>query len=852
MKCPRCHIDNSGTSRFCASCGASLLDSAIDSASARTRTFVSEEEFAPGTIFAGRYQLIEEIGRGGMGKVLKALDTKVQAKVALKVVRSDIRERPKMIERFRNELKLARQITHKNVCRMYDLGEEEGTVFISMEYVPGESLDKIIRMTGPLPPETVINYCRQIGEGLAEAHKLGVVHRDLKPHNIMIDEGGTVKIMDFGIARSIETKGLTKDGALIGTPEYMSPEQAQGKSADNRSDMYALGIVMYEMLTGKVPFSGDTPFAIALKQKDEAPVPPIALDDRILEPLNSIVMKCLEKDPAKRYQSAEEFLADLEADRKSYSPHSRETPAPSRSILAPGKKRRIFVLSSVFIGLLIVAGFIALKIVPGRKPGNGTKAQLLKRLAVLPLQDASPDKSQGDLCEGISRDLRIYFIDRKAYPVVSSSSSDQFKDTTEKMENVGRLLNTRYILSGEMNAQKDRFNVSMVLSDAESGNDIWSYRYDDTLIPFQELPARIVAEVLGSLPQLSSGEPPQPAPARATNNPETYKHFIYARECQIRYREEGKEPDFVASEKLYKAALAQDPGYAEALCGLGDLYEARFVNTKDPKYQALMIQQFNEAYRLYPNIADSQLGMGWSSFYQEDIDQASRFFKKAYDINPQNAEVALKVGAFLRSIGLYDRAIGYLSQAAELDPRSTIPLFQMASCYWYIANYEKSFDVLGEIKIIAPQNIRVHLYRARAYLSGKGFIKAREELILVRKSYDLLSSRDQGAFDRCWIWLLAGLGEKEKALELMKTVARPFGYEIANVLTLLGRPKEAIAKIREGIDVGFRESGDYMYNFLYLSQNPYFARLKPDPEFLTILATARARYEMMLKTYDGL
>jgi len=851
MKCPHCLTDNPGASRFCASCGVSLLDSALDSDPARTQTYVSEEEFAPGTLFAGRYRLIEEIGRGGMGKVLKALDTKVRAKVALKVVRSDIRERPKMIERFRNELKLARQITHKNVCRMYDLGEEEGTVFISMEYVSGESLDKIIHMTGPLPPETVFNYCRQAAEGLAEAHKLGVVHRDLKPHNIMIDEAGTVKIMDFGIALSIETKGLTKDGALIGTPEYMSPEQAQGKNVDNRSDMYSLGIVMYEMLTGKVPFTGDTPFAIALRQKDEAPVPPMALDDRILESLNNIILKCLEKDPAKRYQSAEEFLADLEADRESYARHSRETPAPSRSAAVPDRRRRMFVLSVVFIGLLIVAGVIAVKFIPGRKTEDGTKAQWSRRLAVLPLHDASRDKSQGDLCEGISRELRISFINRKAIDVVSAFSSNQFKDTNKKAEDIGLMLKTRYILSGEMNAGKDGYSASMVLSDADSGNDVWTNRYDDTRIAFQDLPVRIVADVLRFLLQLPFREPSQPVQTNAIKNPETYKNYLYGRECQLRYRDEGKEADFVDSEKLYKAALAQDPGYTEALCGLGDLYEARFVNTKDPKYQALMIQRYNEAYRQKPDSADSQLGMGWSSFYQEDIDQASRFFKKAYDLNPQNREVALKVGAFLRTIGLYDKALVYLSQAAELDPVAPTPLLQIAICHWYLADFRKASSVLDQINIIAPQNARFHLYRTRVFLSSKEFVKAREELDNIKENHKL-PPRDQAMFDRCWIWLLAGLGEKEKALDLMKTVSRPFDYEIANALILLGRPDEAVSRIREGIAVGFREALDYRYTYLYLSQNPYFAGLQGNPDFQRIRAEARARYEAMIKTYDGL
>jgi serine/threonine protein kinase/predicted transcriptional regulator YheO len=269
------------------------------------------EELTTGSIFAGRYQIIEELGKGGMGKVYKALDIKINEKIALKLIKPEIASNTKTIKRFGNELKTARKIGHRNVGRMYHLGEEHGTHFITMEFVPGEDLRSMIRMSGQLGIGTVISITKQICEGLSEAHRLGVVHRDLKSSNIMIDKQGQARIMDFGIARSLQEKGITGPGLMIGTPEYMSPEQAEGKEADQRSDIYAIGIILYEMITGRVPFEGGTPLSIALKHKTESPEDPRNLNIGIPENLQRIVLRCLEKSKENRFQNTEELLEKL-------------------------------------------------------------------------------------------------------------------------------------------------------------------------------------------------------------------------------------------------------------------------------------------------------------------------------------------------------------------------------------------------------------------------------------------------------------------------------------------------------------------------------------------------------------
>ncbi|HDZ26555.1 MAG TPA: serine/threonine protein kinase, partial [Candidatus Aminicenantes bacterium] len=254
------------------------------------------KELNRGSTLASRYEIIEELGKGGMGNVYRVLDKKINEEIALKLIKPAIATDENIIERFRNELKFARKITHKNVCRMYDLNEEEEILYITMEYVLGDDLKNIIRMMGQLNPRKAISIAKQICEGLAEAHRLEVIHRDLKPRNIMIDKEGNARIMDFGIASCLKTKGITATGDMIGTPEYISPEQAEGKEADPRSDIYSLGIIIFEMVTGRVPFKGDTSLSIALMHKTETPPDPREFNTQIPIDLSRLILKCMEKD----------------------------------------------------------------------------------------------------------------------------------------------------------------------------------------------------------------------------------------------------------------------------------------------------------------------------------------------------------------------------------------------------------------------------------------------------------------------------------------------------------------------------------------------------------------------------
>jgi len=309
VKCPKCQSENTDTARFCSNCATPLPESGKVSYTKTLVTFV--QELTRGILFAERYEIIEALGKGGMGEVYRAEDKKTGEELALKLIKPEISADAKTIERFSNELKLAHKISHRNVCRMFHLSEEKGTSYITMEYVPGEDLKSFLKRSRRLDIGTAISISKQVCEGMAEAHGLGVVHRDLKPSNIMIDKDGNARIMDFGIARSLKTKGITGAGVMIGTPEYMSPEQVEAKEVDQRSDIYSLGVILYEMVTGRIPFQGETSLSIAMKQKSEMPKDPKEFNAQIPEDLSQAIMRCLEKDKENRYQSAEELLSEL-------------------------------------------------------------------------------------------------------------------------------------------------------------------------------------------------------------------------------------------------------------------------------------------------------------------------------------------------------------------------------------------------------------------------------------------------------------------------------------------------------------------------------------------------------------
>jgi len=430
MKCLRCDFDNTAESTYCGKCGSKLAPSpaAIDSTVLYTLPHMDLEV---GTLFAERYQVIEELGSGGMGKVYKVIDKEVKEKIAIKVLKPEISFDERIIERFRNELKLARKISHPNVCRMYDLLKEKGLYFITMEYVSGEDLKSTIARVGQLSVGKALAIAEQICKGLAEAHKLGVVHRDLKPQNVIIDRQGDARIMDFGIAQTHTTKGLTEPGVMIGTPEYMSPEQAVGEVIDQRSDIYSLGVLLFELLTGTLPFKGDTAVGVALKQKTELPPNPKSLNPHIPNEVSQLILRCLEKDKSKRYPNATSLLEEISRIQRGFP--TTEKLVPQKPQTTSGKKgeKRVFPfvnpLVLVVVLLAAVAGYFLLARVLRVGPGQPARKVREKIVVTQILEQAR----SFDLSSGMN-EMKDVFYGTGEIKDVSDSKFDSADVTSGK------------------------------------------------------------------------------------------------------------------------------------------------------------------------------------------------------------------------------------------------------------------------------------------------------------------------------------------------------------------------------------------------------------------------------------
>lgn len=428
-QCPHCNTVNPSDSKYCKEC-ATPLPPPEETLAYETKTIgLPKENLTRGGFFSDRYEIIEELGSGGMGKVLKVFDSKVKEVVALKLLKPEIAAHEEIIERFSKELKFARKIVHKNVGRMYDINEENGIHYILMEYVPGEDLKSFIIRSRQLAIATAISIAMQILEGLKEAHRLGVVHRDLKPQNIMIDKEGNARIMDFGIARSLEDQGASEAGMIIGTPEYMSPEQAEGKEADQRSDIYSLGLILYEMVTGKVPFQGETALDIIKKHKTQEPPNPTELNPQVPLDLARMILKCLEKDREKRYQTAEEVLAEL-------------------NDLVTSKTKKA-----------------------GEKKWKNS-------IAVLPFSDLSPQRDQEYFCDGLAEELINSLSRINELRVAARTSAFSFKGKDLDIREIGKKLNVQAILEGSVRKAGQRLRITVQLVNMADGYHLWSEKYD--------------------------------------------------------------------------------------------------------------------------------------------------------------------------------------------------------------------------------------------------------------------------------------------------------------------------------------------------------------------------------------
>ncbi len=689
MNCPKCHSENPSGTKFCGNCAAPLSSEKEFGLSETLQMPI--KELAAGATFARRYQIIEDLGKGGMGRVYKVFDTEVQEKMALKLLRPDIVADERTIERFRNELKLARGISHRNICRMYDLGREEGTYYITMEYVSGEDLKSLIHRIGALPVGKAVSIGKQISEGLSEAHRLGVVHRDLKPQNIMIDREGNARIMDFGIARSLTARGITGAGAMIGTPEYMSPEQVDGKEADQRADIYALGIILFEMLTGHLPFEGETPLSIAVKQKSERPPDPISLNAQIPEELSRLILKCLEKPKENRYQSADELLKELAKFEKGLPTTSQLLPIrktlTSKQITVQFSLKKAFWPVFALIAVAII-GFAAWKMIPH-------KAGPKRAIAVIGFTNRTGDQSLDYLQEAIPN-LLITSLEQSGHFQVTSwerlkdllrqSGRDAAAVADEeagfevcRKEGIDALVLGSYIKAGEVFATDVKVlevGTKKLLRTASAKGDgvssVLKTQIDEI--------SRTIARGLGPLTAKIEIAPPKIADL-TTGSMEAYNYFL-------RGRDDYEKFYYADARKFLEKAVSLDPTFAVAYIYLGKV-AAELFDTKAQTEAYEMAYKYSEEATEKERLYIEAL---YAGVIERDSEKRLRLLDELVKKYPQEKQFHYDLGRFYESRAKYPEAIVEHEKALTLDPDFGPALNQTGYDYSAIGELEKALQ----------------------------------------------------------------------------------------------------------------------------------------------------------------
>ncbi len=702
MVCPHCRTPNPDGNTVCSRCNTALApEDATVAMEPGTRAWsqptvgpagVGEAwgALGPGEVLAGRYEILKLLGEGGMGSVYRARDRELDREVAVKVIKPELASNAQVLQRFKQELILARQVTHRNIIRIFDLGTAEWTRFITMEYIEGEDLSSILARRGKLPAVEAAGIIQQVCRGLEAAHAEGVVHRDLKPQNIMIDSQGKVSVMDFGIARSMDTASMTRTGALLGTPTYMSPEQAQGQKVDARSDLYALGIIFYELLTGKAPFEADNPMVTLVKRIQEKAAPPIQLEPSIPKALNEMVVKMLATSPEERYQSAGEILQDLEAwEAQRTGQHPRKTGA-----VAPAARRADWPARIAFAGMLAMLATITWLYLhkPGRPPGPPRRVSVLvadfKNDTRDPVFDGTLEPAIGLALEGASFVTAFPRGDARKLAAKLKPGDTKLDVAAARLVAISQGIDV--VVGGKIDPRGSGYEITVEAIDPASGKALLTK--DASASSKQDVLAeatRLAAPIRKRLGDTRADSALLRAETYTSSSLEAAQEYARGQDLQWSGKAE-------AAIEAYKKAIQSDPNMGRAYAGvavedanLGQRQEA------DQYFQAAMahvdrmtereryrtygayylavrnddkaIEQYSQLIAKFPADDAALTNLATAYLYKGNIGKAIEEGQAAVKLNPRNALYAYNEACYLMYGGQFENAIGEAAGVLKLD-----------------------------------------------------------------------------------------------------------------------------------------------------------------------------------------
>jgi len=617
------------------------------------------------------YKIQEKLGQGGMGTVFLAEDTRLDRKAALKFLPKEYTEYNDARERFKREARATAALNHPNIVTIYETSDYEDQTFIAMEYVDGETLkDKISREgkqpsllldeTDPLHTSKInelIKISIQICEGLEDAHIAGIIHRDIKPANIIIDKKDRVKILDFGLAKLKGASQLTMESTILGTVHYMSPEQVQGKEADSRTDIWSLGVLFYEMLTGQLPFTGEYPQAIMYAIVNEDPEPLSALNQFIPSELEVYVNKMLQKEPVERYQKAEQILSDLKSLSKKLKPD-----------------------------------------VEKEKDSETSKPSV----AVLPFLDMSPEKDQEYFCDGVAEELINELTNTRDLHVVARTSAFAFKGTDTDIRDIGKKLNVTTVLEGSVRKAGNRLRITAQLINVSDGYHIWSQKYDrdfEDIFAIQDEIAQKIGNKLKSSLNLETKKRKE----RYSRNLEAYEFYLRGLYYWNKFSSEWLEKAI----GYFRKAIEKDPHFALAYAALAEVhvFQATAFALQPPRDAMPKAKAAAEkALQLDPNLPEAHAALGLvATFFEWDSEKAKKCFRQSITLNPNYAGAHLMLEFPLSLLdNNFDEAIIELTRALELDPLNLLVRLRIGYIYIYKYDYDRAVDEFQKTLDVEP------------------------------------------------------------------------------------------------------------------------------------------------------